>query len=267
MRWVEALKLWNEHKKSVSGSHVWCVPRKGTPEHAEVLRHMKGGKAEGVEMKVGARGSVSVKHKDVMSLPEPERRKVYAAMKEKHAAEKAKVVPPKVVVPESPKAMGGAGAAVPKAAAAPKPKPAAQAEMETAAKAAASKIDEFIIRKRHGKMIDFPIEQHFHLFGGALGREGLIPSTGSVLKAIKVAIREVFGVSGVPKDLPENLHNDIEFMKGDGDIKIFKTGKRIEWMNVAPDEPNTPSTKQTEIGKTLAAAIKKAHDELRVLGH
>ena len=36
MRWIDALKMYNERK---GGS--WCVPRKGTPEHAEVLKIMK----------------------------------------------------------------------------------------------------------------------------------------------------------------------------------------------------------------------------------
>lgn len=38
MRWVEALKLWN------SNQPAWCIPRKGTPEHAEVKRIMAGEK-------------------------------------------------------------------------------------------------------------------------------------------------------------------------------------------------------------------------------
>ena len=35
MRWIEALKIYNKDK-------MWCVPRKGTPEHAAVLTIMKG---------------------------------------------------------------------------------------------------------------------------------------------------------------------------------------------------------------------------------
>jgi len=33
--WVEALKEWN------SGKQTWCIPRRGTPGHAEVLRIMR----------------------------------------------------------------------------------------------------------------------------------------------------------------------------------------------------------------------------------
>ena len=36
MKWIEALRLWNaEHNKG-----KWCVPRRGTPEHAEVRKLM-----------------------------------------------------------------------------------------------------------------------------------------------------------------------------------------------------------------------------------
>ena len=43
MRWVDALKIYNEGK-------AWCIPRKGTKEHAEVKAIMAGGakKAEQV---------------------------------------------------------------------------------------------------------------------------------------------------------------------------------------------------------------------------
>ena len=40
MRWVDALKKYNE------GKTTWCIPRKGTPEHTEVLDIMKGKKKE-----------------------------------------------------------------------------------------------------------------------------------------------------------------------------------------------------------------------------
>lgn len=35
MRWTEALKIYNQGK-------MWCVPKKGTKEHAEVLAIMRG---------------------------------------------------------------------------------------------------------------------------------------------------------------------------------------------------------------------------------
>jgi len=36
MKWIEALAEFNSHREA------WCVPRKGTPEHAEVVRIMGG---------------------------------------------------------------------------------------------------------------------------------------------------------------------------------------------------------------------------------
>ena len=36
--WIQALKIYNDDK-------MWCIPRKGTPEHAEVKAIMAGGKA------------------------------------------------------------------------------------------------------------------------------------------------------------------------------------------------------------------------------
>jgi hypothetical protein len=36
MRWIDALRHWNAHHKTVNPKHVWMTPRKGTPEHAEV---------------------------------------------------------------------------------------------------------------------------------------------------------------------------------------------------------------------------------------
>jgi len=41
MKWIEALKVWN---KRTGGA--WCVPRKGTSEHAEVIKIMRGDKEE-----------------------------------------------------------------------------------------------------------------------------------------------------------------------------------------------------------------------------
>ena len=40
LRWVEALRIWNAHHKSVNPTHVWMVPRKNTPEHAQVKEIM-----------------------------------------------------------------------------------------------------------------------------------------------------------------------------------------------------------------------------------
>jgi len=36
MKWTDALKIWNE------GKGTWCVPKKGTEAHAEVMRIVNG---------------------------------------------------------------------------------------------------------------------------------------------------------------------------------------------------------------------------------
>ena len=41
-KWMEAVKAWNAKQKMVNAKHVFCMPRKGTPEHAAVMAHMKG---------------------------------------------------------------------------------------------------------------------------------------------------------------------------------------------------------------------------------
>jgi hypothetical protein len=37
-----ALKEWNSHRKTIDPSHVWAMPRKGTPEHTQVLEIQHG---------------------------------------------------------------------------------------------------------------------------------------------------------------------------------------------------------------------------------
>lgn len=38
MKWHEALKRWNAHHKTINPAHVFALPRRGTPEHAEVMK-------------------------------------------------------------------------------------------------------------------------------------------------------------------------------------------------------------------------------------
>lgn len=38
----QALRIWNEHHKRVDPTHVWMLPRKGTPEHSMVRKIMTG---------------------------------------------------------------------------------------------------------------------------------------------------------------------------------------------------------------------------------
>lgn len=44
MKWVEAIKKWNESRGFVKGSKdvKWSIPKKGTKEHGEVMKLMKG---------------------------------------------------------------------------------------------------------------------------------------------------------------------------------------------------------------------------------
>jgi hypothetical protein len=44
MTYAAALKIWNEHKRNIDPAHVYAMPRKGTPEHAEVQEIRKTGK-------------------------------------------------------------------------------------------------------------------------------------------------------------------------------------------------------------------------------
>lgn len=38
----QALRIWNEHHKRVDPTHVWMMPRRGTPEHSMVRKIMTG---------------------------------------------------------------------------------------------------------------------------------------------------------------------------------------------------------------------------------
>lgn len=49
MRWIEALKVWNTTKRECNPAHVWCTPRRDTPEHKEVKEIMERAKPEAVE--------------------------------------------------------------------------------------------------------------------------------------------------------------------------------------------------------------------------
>ena len=83
MKWVEALKVWNEKKGG-----KWCVPRKGSPEHAEVMKII------GSEKKPAEKKEVSVKPAEKKPIAKkPTREQVLKAMeeyKQKKESEKAK---------------------------------------------------------------------------------------------------------------------------------------------------------------------------------
>ena len=40
MKWTDALKVWNDRKGKHAGQ-MWCVPKRGTPQHAEVMKIMR----------------------------------------------------------------------------------------------------------------------------------------------------------------------------------------------------------------------------------
>ena len=44
MKWHEAVKIWNSHQFKINAKHVYAMPRRGTPEHAEVKKIQGGEK-------------------------------------------------------------------------------------------------------------------------------------------------------------------------------------------------------------------------------
>jgi hypothetical protein len=86
MRWVEGLKIWNEKKGG-----AWCVPRKGTPEHAEVKAIMAGDKkVEKVKVKprISEKGKAMIEERKVESKKEKVKSFLKRAV-EKYKAKKA----------------------------------------------------------------------------------------------------------------------------------------------------------------------------------
>ena len=84
LRWVEALKLWNAHHKTIEPSHVWAVPRKGTAEYQTVRKIMSEG---GINGEAAAKPSVRFEPKEEYTREEfaqmspAERAKATAYMK------------------------------------------------------------------------------------------------------------------------------------------------------------------------------------------
>ena len=67
MKWIEALKVWNEqHSADLHGT--WCVPRKGTAGHQQVLAIMKGSATAGTAATEAADSG-----SDTAASPEPTR--------------------------------------------------------------------------------------------------------------------------------------------------------------------------------------------------
>ena len=81
MKWVEALKLWNEHHKKVNTAHTWMIPRKDTPEHAQVKEIMsRGGLPSALQTKTVKEGKTSISGEEYAALPKAEQAKVRAYM-------------------------------------------------------------------------------------------------------------------------------------------------------------------------------------------
>ena len=97
MKWIEALRLWNtEHNAG-----KWCVPRKGSAEHAQVMALMGKGKVEAKaappKVKKMAKKPIAISEGeeiDVMKEFEDEKRmkirSFLAKMMEKRKAKKTK---------------------------------------------------------------------------------------------------------------------------------------------------------------------------------
>ncbi len=64
MRWLDALKMWNEQK----GGGKWCIPRAGTTEHAAIRRMMDGESAP----RVAKKKSRAVKKVDGLGVVTPQ---------------------------------------------------------------------------------------------------------------------------------------------------------------------------------------------------
>ena len=71
MNWIEALKKWN------SGRPKWMMPKKGTPEHAEVMAMVTPKKSDHNE-KEAEKGKKDSKHKEEEKKMEtPRKVKIY----------------------------------------------------------------------------------------------------------------------------------------------------------------------------------------------
>lgn len=99
MKWIEALKVYNQGKGS------WCIARKGTPEYDEVKRIMNSSKPEAVAKRNEERGEkVKEQLKEVASASSKRReeaKKKYAEKLAEMEHHKAKAPEPKPV--EKPK--------------------------------------------------------------------------------------------------------------------------------------------------------------------
>ena len=111
MKWVEALKIWNQKKGG-----PWCVPRKGSEEHAEVMKIVRGEKMKASESSAhaasGGGGSSraameeQITSKAKKSIRKEQVKSFLRRALEKQRAKKPKSVAPQVTEVESRKALG-----------------------------------------------------------------------------------------------------------------------------------------------------------------
>lgn len=98
MRWVDALKIWNAEKGG-----AWCVPRKGTPEHAIVKSIMAGKKPEPVVEKKKRKIRIVEEEEEAPTIVIKKKKKIRVAEEEPPVVSAAAPAP-------APAPVGGAGA-------------------------------------------------------------------------------------------------------------------------------------------------------------
>lgn len=98
LKWSEALKQWNAHKKTINPAHVFALPRKGTPEHAEVVaiqnpvkKHLHELRAEhaakkAAAAKAAAEAARSAEEDEEPDVPKSKEDKKREAVALRHAA-------------------------------------------------------------------------------------------------------------------------------------------------------------------------------------
>ena len=86
MKWHEALKQWNAHKKSINPAHVFALPRKGTPEHAEVVAIQKPVKKSLAELRAEHQAKKAAAAPEEPDAPKSKAEKKKEAAAKKHAA-------------------------------------------------------------------------------------------------------------------------------------------------------------------------------------
>lgn len=94
MKWQEALKIWNGHHKTINPTHVWAMPRKGTPEHAQVKAIQSGVMPDHSTFKEAVKAILSgTKKADMAKAIKAENKRAKAKLKERTAASSSNAAP------------------------------------------------------------------------------------------------------------------------------------------------------------------------------